>query len=47
MKIQRYNTIAVKPEVYNLIKARAKQQLRPISNQVEIDVRNQQKLDDL
>lgn len=39
--------IAVKPEVYDLIKARAKQHLRPISNQVEMDVTNQQKLDNI
>ena len=33
-----YKTIAVKPEVYDLIKERARVGLRPISSQIEYEL---------
>jgi hypothetical protein len=37
--------IYVRPEVYDIIKARAKQNSRPICMQVELDVTNQMNLE--
>ncbi|MBC8502151.1 MAG: hypothetical protein H8D35_03380 [Nitrosopumilus sp.] len=34
-----YRTIAVKPEVYNLIKERARNGFRGISNQLELEIK--------
>lgn len=36
----KYNTIAVKEEIYNLLKERAKKGFRGISNQLELELMN-------
>jgi len=36
-----YKTVSIKEEVYDLVKLKARQNLRGISNQIEFDVKEQ------